>query len=186
MLDRLLQELDQRMVLALLVAIPCLTITASYLYLFKKPIARYAQSAETLQRLEQEAENDQPLSGDILQLQRDIERLNHRLSGNNPALATNEMVAYVIGRLDLIASDHAVQLVSVTPGKPTAVFMFEEIPFNIEVTGSYFSIFSRLHDIKVALGPMVVKQFELQRGADNERRMRLVMVSYRLQGARRA
>ena len=57
MLDRLLQELDQRMVLALLVAIPCLTITASYLYLFKKPIARYAQSAETLQRLEQEAEN---------------------------------------------------------------------------------------------------------------------------------
>ena len=186
MLQRMLQQLDQRMLLALLLAIPCLSATASYLYLFKKPLAQYAQTTESLQRLEGEAESEQPLSGDILQLRQEIEQLNRRLRGDNPALATNEMVAYVIGRLDLIAADHAVQLVSVAPGSPTGVLMFEEIPFHIEVTGSYFSIFRWLHEIEAALGPMVVKQFDLQPSIGNERRMRLVMVSYRLQGANRA
>lgn len=181
MLEQLQKHLQPRMVLVILIAVTLLSIAEAYVYLFKKPLASYAQSKTTLETLELQARQAAPLSDQILRLEDEIKQLEQRLHGDAPRLPLNQMIAYVIGQLDSIADNHAVQLVSVQPGNGTSVFMFEEIPFHIEVTGGYFDLFDWLREVENTLGPMVVKRFALQpSGADKTRRMKLTMTSYRM------
>ena len=48
------------------------------------------------------------------------------------------------------------------------MWMFEELPYTVEVEGSYFSIHRWLYDVEEELRPMVVKQFQLSPGRGGE------------------
>jgi Tfp pilus assembly protein PilO len=179
-LDELLDQVPPRSLMLLLIAVPLLVAAASYLYVFKKPLANYRTTLGTLVQLESETRSQQPLDQQIESTAQVLEELEGKLLGDGPRLPANQMVAWIIGRLDVIANTHGVQLVSVEPGGGSAVLMFDEIPFHVEVSGSYFDLFDWLGDAESALGPMVIKQFTLERVGNEERlRMRLTMVSYR-------
>lgn len=176
------RNVQPRMLLVLMVASILLTVTAAYLYLFKIPVGDYKQSIRNFEFLQVELQQDAPLRGQIEHLQATIERLDREIHGNGPQLPVSQMMAFVIGQLDAIARRHHVQLLSVKPGTAEKIIMFREIPFNVEIVGTYFKLYDWLSEVEKTLGPLVVKQFEISPEAKaKERRMKLTIVSYRFE-----
>lgn len=122
------------------------------------------------------ASNDDTIA--ILEAETDV--LQKQLYGASAHLPSEQMEAWVIGALDRISRNHGVQLLSVEPGQGDAVMMFEELPYEVDVAGGYFSLYEWLNSVERELRPMVIKQFEIDRSAGDARvRMRLRLVAYR-------
>jgi Tfp pilus assembly protein PilO len=165
-----------------MVAIVVMTCLAAYLYGFKKPLQEYKLLKANSQILEAKVESGAGTSREIGHIQSEIDILTKRLQGQTPYLSNSKMVAHVISRLDIISSKHAVQLLGVRPATPGTVKYFEELPFSIEISGNYFSLFDWLQEVEMELGPMVVKKINIAPiSGTQEQMMRLNMVSYRLQ-----
>jgi len=173
-------QVPLRTMILLCVSVLGLSLLAGYLYVIKPPLAELAELEDTVFETRRSRPIDGPADVSIAALERDIADLEARLGGSGRELAPNEMVAFVIGQLDLIARSRHVQLVSVEPGAVARVFEFDEIPFHIEVVGGYFHLVDWLQEAEQKLGPMVIKSFEISpSGGENSRRMHLTMVSYR-------
>lgn len=180
---RITEHLPLRSLVIVLVSALALTALAGHLYVLKQPLAELAALEDTLFETRRGRPLDGPADARIALAEQEIAALRERLGGSAPDLAPNEMVAFVIGQLDLLARDRQVQLVSVEPGAIARVFEFDEIPFHIEVVGGYFSIVAWLHEAEQELGPMVIKSFSLAPATNPaSRRMQLTMVSYRASG----
>ena len=165
-----------------MVAIVVMTCLAAYLYGFKKPLQDYKTLKANIQILEAKVESGDGISLKLTGLQSEIDTLAKRLQGETPALSNSQMVAHVISSLDSISSKHTVQLLGVRPDPPGTVKYFEELPFSIEISGSYFSLFNWLQEVEKELGPMVVKKINIAPIRETqEQMMRLNIVSYRLQ-----
>ena len=169
------------MLLMLMVSLILLTVTAAYLYLFKKPLKDYRQSQQTLTMLQRETQPDGiSLASRLAALQSSNAELDRKIHGAAPQLPLNQMIARVIGELDRIADRHAVELDSVKPGKVAMRSMFQEVPFQVEITGPYLNLYDWLDDVERKIGPIVVRQFTLEPIAGTmARHLQLTLVSYR-------
>lgn len=175
------KHVQPQMLLLLMLSIGLLTILAAHLYVFKAPLKDYGLSRRTLEILQEDARAGLPLGDEIETLEKSLKEDSRKLHGSGSRQPANKMVAFVIGKIDSIAARYDLRLASVKPGKKEEVFMFEEMPFHIEIQGTYFGLFEWLHDVEHELGPLVVKQFHVQPESDSEiRRMELTMVSYQL------
>ncbi|WP_291317294.1 type 4a pilus biogenesis protein PilO [Desulfuromonas sp.] len=176
----LLEKVPQRTVYGVLAAIVVLLLLASWLYLFKKPLAEYARVHKVRTLLEAKVESGAELEGELAALAAEVQGLNVRLLGERPPLTVSELVAHTVARLDQIAARHGIRLVSLKPGKNRRVPMLEELPFHIKVEGEYFGLYECLYEVERELGPMVIKNFSVKplSGKDSLS-MELKMVSYR-------
>jgi len=180
-IDHLLKRgIPPRIMYLVLVSIVLLTGLASYLYLYKKPLAEYDRLKHNHILLQGKTGNKSQVQADLDRLTKEIQGIRQELQGDTPALSVNALVAYAIEKIDVISDRHQVQFVSVKPGTGNRVFQFEEIPFVVEVAGDYFSLYGWLYDLEKELGPMVVKEYELK--PDNRTKkltMKLEIASYR-------
>jgi Tfp pilus assembly protein PilO len=182
MMNTMLNKMSPPSIYGAMVAIVVLTCLTAYLYGFKKPLQDYKLLKSNSRLLEAKVENGGGISRELDRFQNEIDFLTKRLQGQTPPLSNSKMVAHVINRLDIISSKHAVQLLGVRPASPGTVKYFEELPFSIEVSGNYFSLFDWLQEVEMELGPMVVKKINIAPiSGTQEQMMRLSMVSYRLQ-----
>ncbi len=173
-------QLPLRSLYVVLAMLFVLCAVAGYLYVLKQPLGELAALDDQLFETRRARPMDTPAADRIATVEAEILELRARLGGGAPDLAPNEMVAFVIGQLDVLARARRIQLVSVEPGATTQVFEFDEIPFHIEVVGGYFGLVEWLQEAENTLGPMVIKSFDIEPVASTEaRRMRLTMVSYR-------
>ena len=180
MYSALQKHIKPQMLATLLVSLLLFAMTAGYLYVLKKPFQAFRQAQQTLELLESEMQTGAPLDSQIELLQQQNAQLNQQLHGNSQKLPINQMIAFVIGRLDGIAAAHDVKLISVEPGNVEKIFMFQELPFHVVITGNYFSLFDWLDHIERDLGPIVIKAFELSSEPNSPvRRFTLTLVSYR-------
>jgi Tfp pilus assembly protein PilO len=176
-----LLELQPRFIALMLGAIIALTSTAAYLYLFKHDLKElkemrqlHSKSQRTVNRQEQALGNLE-----IETVRQEIADLKFKLYGKRARQHPGQMVSFIIGELDVVAAKNRVQLVSVKPGAPSQVLIFEEIPFDIEVRGRYFDLYQWLLDAEQQLRPMVVKKFHLIPPSQGDIiRMELRIVSY--------
>jgi Tfp pilus assembly protein PilO len=179
MYKTLQEQVQPRMLAILLLSLLLLTAVAGYLYVLKKPMQQLNQSKQALQLLEREVDTGVSLESQIAIFEGVVKTLNLKLRGTGPELPVNQMIAFVIGQLDHIAAKHAVNLVSVKPATAGRIFTFRELPFNVELQGSYFSLFEWLYEVEKELGPIVIKQFEFTEvGNSKQRHLRLVIASY--------
>ena len=181
MMHALLNKMSSQSIYGSMVAIVVLTSLAAYLYVFKKPLQDYKLLKTETKLLEAKVESGGGISHKLESAQNEIDFLKKRLQGQTPPLSNSKMVAHVINRLDIISSKHAVQLLGVRPAPPGTIKYFEELPFSIEVSGNYFSLFDWLQEVESELGPMVVKKININSiSGAQEQIMQLKMVSYRL------
>ncbi len=180
MVKYLQQQIQPSMLLLLMGAILMLTGLAGYLYVFKKPLSEYRQAQQTFTLLQDEITTGISLSEQLANTQNSVSQLERQLLGSSPALPINQKIAFVIGRLDSVSVRHKVNLNSVQPGEVAQVFQFQELPFNIEISGSYFSLFAWLQQVEQDLGSIVIKDFAMRssEAADNSITMKLTLVSY--------
>ncbi len=181
MIDNIIKQINPKLVPVIFLAGIALGLLASYLYVFKKPWTTFNTWQTTLEQLRTEQENSPPLQSNIAQLELQIDSLEKELYGSGPDLPANQLVAHIIKELDQIADRHGVKLGGVKPGNKKSILMFDEMPFHIEITGNYSDLYNWLQEVETTLGPMVVKDFEIQVAAiDKQKRdMRLTIASYR-------
>ena len=152
MIERL--AIIPREILALVMAtiLVCLLLLG-WKYVLEGSFGRYKELTGVRDRIEELVANGETV--------REITLLNQKLRGEQPLLSSEEITAHVIGHLDRISREHNVTLASVTPGSINKVLMFEEVPFDIEVTGKYVDLYSWLYEVTAQLGPMVISQFRI-------------------------
>ena len=161
------------------VAVCALGLLAGYLYVLKKPFAALSMHEAALRELQTAYQPDPTLLERIADTQAAVDALDKTLFGHTADLAENELVAHVVGKLDEIAHQHAVQLVGVEPGAIGRILEFDEIPFHVEAAGDYFRLIDWLNAAEQALGPMRITAFEIIAGASGKRRLHFTLVAYR-------
>jgi len=181
-MNDLLNKMSPHSIYGTMVAIVVIICLAAYLYVFKKPLAEYKLLQTNTKLLEAKVESGSTISLKLETMQREINSLTKHLQGQTPLLSSSKLVAHVINGLDIISSQHAVQFIGLRPAVPATVKYFEELPFAIEESGNYFSLYDWLQEVEKELGPMVVKKIDIEPlSGGQEQIMRLNMVSYRLQ-----
>lgn len=160
-----------------------MTILTSYLYVFKQPIQVLHQQQKKLTTLKNDVNTEVSLKNQIEKQKKLVDQLQIKLNGSDSKLPVNKMVAYVIGTLDEIANRHHVKLSSVKPKNANKLFTFKELPFQVEISGDYFSLFAWLQDVEKELGPIVIKQFDIS-SIGQEREMLLTIAAYQFEDKR--
>lgn len=179
MYSSLQKQVKPQMLAFLLVSLILFTIIASYLYVLKQPFHDFRQARQTVELLETEMNSGVPLGDQVEFFQQQNGQLKQKLHGNSQKIPLNQLIAFVIGKMDGIAASHDVKLVSVEPGNVEKIFMFRELPFHVVVAGNYFSLFDWLDQVERDLGPIVIKEFELTSEPNSAvRRFTLTLVSY--------
>ena len=182
MLDRLARQLRPEAVNLVAVGLIAMGILAAYLYVLKQPITEYRGllRRQTGIHVGLRTERDEPAAVALVGLRQEVEELQQRLYGGPSSVPLREMESYVIQTLDRISARHDVELMGVRPREPGRVLMFDELPYDVEVMGSYVDLWGWLQDMETELRPMVVNSYEFERKNSAEPvRMKLQLVAYR-------
>ena len=182
-MQRLLQQIEPRTLLLLMVAVTLLVIAALGSYVIWPEVRGYRQSLSTLAVLEEVTAHGDSLEQEMAVLEGSVDALDRQLHGDMANLPDNQMEAFIIGRLQGISWRNHVELLRVTPGNGSVVRVFEEVLFDVSVSGDYFDLFNWLQDLGDELGFVVVKQFDLQpataRDSGEQLKANFTIVSYR-------
>jgi len=117
--------------------------------------------------LEEAAQDGGELERHLQEQHAKIEELRFRLHGDMANLPVRQVEAYIIGRLQKVSWNNAVELVSVEPAIGERVQIFQEILFNVRLVGQYDDLYHWLRETREDLGYVVVKEYALTRH-DNE------------------
>lgn len=182
-MEALLKQLDPRTAIMLMISAALLVTAALGTYVIWPEIKQYRSSLTTRDILEQVSPNEEALDTQIAKLKEEVESLGHELHGDLANMPDNQMEAFIIGRLQGISWRNNIELQSVRPGKGNIIKMFEEIVFNVEITGDYFDLYAWLQELGEELGFVVINNFSIRPLDKNKAEPRLTatltIVSYR-------
>ena len=182
-MDRLLMETEPRVLVLLMASVALLVIAALGSYVIWPELRDYRKSMGTLTVLRDVTSRGENLEQEMAVLRSSVDMLNKELHGDMVNLPENEMESFIIGRLQTISWRNNIDLLRVTPGNGNTVRIFEEVLFEVIVSGDYFDIFNWLQALREDLGFVVVKRFDLrpESGSESGERLRanFTIVSYR-------
>ena len=182
MKDQLLKMPDRQLLL-IGWSVPLLLLAALASYIVKPEFkawqgahASIAETAATTAAIDLDAQLDW--------LSREISGLEQRLHGDGASLPAREMESFVIGRLQTISWSHEMELVGIEPSEGALSNGYAELLFNVQLEGDYFNFYRWLRQVSDQLGFVVVKDFDIDRGAlangvDPQLNIRLTMAAYR-------
>ncbi len=183
LIDYLQKNVQPQILVFLLLSLLILTIAAGFLYILKKPFAELRQSQQSLRLLENELQTGLAFSALITSTQQNIKQLDKKLNGSSPSLPVNQLIAFVVSELDSIAKIHQIKLISVKPESIENKLFFHELPFVIEISGSYLNLYEWIDDVEKKLGAITIKKFVVNSvNTSYERHMLLTLVTYRFEG----
>ena len=159
-------------------------ITVAVVFGFIVPQAKgLAAAGQEIQVLEGAAADGTELEKHLQEQHVRIEELQYRLNGDMANLPVEQVEAFIIGRLQRISWGNDVELVSVEPGTGDRVQIFQEILFNVQLSGQYGDLYRWLWDAREELGFVVVKEYSLSRQDNDDDKPVLVaelsLASYR-------
>ena len=160
-MDQLLNKMDSRQLNLVMIGVLLLTCGALGSYVVWPKVEVYRNLANTLEVVQNVVTHGYTIDHDIEALQQEVESLNYRLHGNIVDMSSNQLEAFIIGRIQNISWQHSVELRGVTPATGNQMQVFEEVLFNLEVAGDYFDLFSWLNAVRHELGMLVIKQFNI-------------------------
>lgn len=177
-LDAWMQQVRPQALIAGAGALTAIVALAGFLYVLKPALqARGELQQERVAALSQvEEANITPQA--LAAAAREVADLRKQLVGASWGVPLEEMESFVIGGLDRISVRHEVELKSVTPGQLGSVLSFDELPYQVQVAGDYFSLFDWLQDVEQELIPMVTKGFEMARRGESVT-LKLRLVAYK-------
>ena len=180
-IDELIRTVEPRTFALAGVALFLLFVLAGSLYVIKPAWIEYSQLKQT-RELERETFllDSGEAASSIASIQEHVDLLRTQLYGGAAGVPRRQIESFVVDSLDQISSRHGVQLLGITPDQPATAWMFEELPYEVKVQGSYFAIHRWLRDVEEELRPMVVKQFQLSPTRnDSDVILELRVVAYR-------
>lgn len=183
-MTELLDNLDERQLRLIALAIWGLLATAMVMYVVLPQVKSYRTATENRQVLRKAAQAGEAVSAQLDTLKGEIEGLQRRLHGDTANLPEKQLESFVIGRLQSISWTNQVELEVVEPRIGETVEMFRESLFEIELTGSYRGLFKWLADVGDELGFVVIKEYEMRpaedEAVDPSLHVALTLASYRV------
>ena len=175
-LNQLMKRMDPRQLNLLLFVVLLLSSSALASYVVWPKVDVFLNLSNTLKVLQNVLTQGNSVDHEVTALQQKVELLNHRLRGDTVNMSSNQLEAFIIGRMQDISWQHSVELRAVTPGSGNQIQIFEEVLFSVEVTGDYFDLFGWLTAVREELGMLVIKQFTITSIEHNTTEPRLLVI----------
>jgi Tfp pilus assembly protein PilO len=172
----LLAKFDPRVMLVLLVCMPCLLAFEAWVLVLAKPVAQYRQLAASRAALGASVEASGREHYELSRLAAELKRVSERLTGELRAPGSeDQMAAMLMSELDRSAARGSVMLTGVKPGARRQVQAFEELAFDISAQGRYLMLCEWLMDFEHALGQnATVTEFDMK-SADEGRQVAVTL-----------
>lgn len=143
-------------------------LTCAAVALLVIPNARaYQAASREVTVLRQAARDGDELETHLQAQHEKIQKLNYRLHGDMAGLPVRQVESYVVGRLQGISWGNDIELVSVEPAMGDRVEIFQEMIFNVQLSGEYTDLYQWLWEARNELGFVVIKEYGLAR-RDND------------------
>jgi hypothetical protein len=182
-MQELLQKISLRELRLLVLGVGAVVTAAASVSLLVPGVKALRAANHEVRLLEDAARDGTELQRRIDEKLAGIDALRKQLYGDMADLPIREVEAYVIGRLQRVSWNNDIELVSVEPATGERIQAFQELLFNVELTGQYEDLYRWLIEARSELGYLVVKEYELRRNdiADEEPVLRadLSLASYR-------
>jgi Tfp pilus assembly protein PilO len=174
---------DTRSLKMIMMLVCVVIVAATALYMIKPVFVDYQQRRETYGMLQNQLQDQAQLQSSIDQARDQIGKLQLELHGEASNMPVNEMESYLVGRLQGLSWDAGIELVGVRPGAAKRIMEFEEISFEVDVSGEYANLYKWLDMIGNVLGFMLVTNYDISlSGRDSSKtalNMHVTIVFYR-------
>jgi Tfp pilus assembly protein PilO len=148
-----LTRLDPRVLLGGLLFVLGMIVGEGWLLVLSKPLAEYQTLITAGERLSLSLTRLPDKESDLAQLAAELRRVSEQLTGQMPALASDDQMASdVMASLDRSAAANAITLAGFRPGVRRQVLEFEEVSFEVGAQGKYLRLCQWLLDIERTLG----------------------------------
>lgn len=176
-----INQINKNTFLLLLVGALLLMVTTSSVYAIWPQIKEIRTGLDTRNELRGLVTNKDQLEEQYAKLAQEVKAMKRNLKGDMANLPEKKMEAYIIGELQNISWNHEVSLIAIKPAKGNEIQMFQEILFNIQLSGEYFDLYNWLLDLRDQLGFIVIKSIELNISNTNNTTllMKLTIASYK-------
>ena len=185
-MDALLKNVDPRTLLIAMGGVFLLIAAALVSYGLWPEFVQYRQSRQTLEGLEKTIQGSGSMPEETERVENEITQLDRNLHGDLGDLPASRIEAYLIGRLQEISWKNHIRLLGVRPGSGSTLSSLEEIPFDVEVSGDYFDLYTWTQDLAKELGFMAISHFNISplnsSDISPDLKASLTIVSYREAG----
>ena len=183
-LRQYLPQVEPRSMGLILLLTGFLITVALSLYVVKPLYQSFRDKSTSFEMLQSQIDDQAQLQQVINIERKKIKSLQLQLHGEAGDLPVNEIEAYLVGRLQGLTWEAGIELSGVRPGQAKRILEFEEISFQVDVTGEYKNLYQWLNKIGDTLGFMLVSNYEInlagsKRGRENLK-MQVTIVFYRV------
>ena len=168
-------QFNQKTLLIMMVGSILLLVSASSAYGIWPQIKDVRSGVTTRNELKELVSNKDELAEQQQKLAREVEEIKHNLKGDMANLPEKKIESFIIGELHNISWNHDINLIGVKPAQGNQIQMFQEILFNVQLTGEYFDLYKWLHDLRDQLGFIVIKSLELNATKNDNNNSTLLM-----------
>ena len=144
-----------------IVGVISIVIISLSIYGLKPQLKEYTVLNSGLMKLERIVNNDNNVAGNINKLSQEIELVKHKIKGGMVDLPEKEMEAYILGVLQNISWNHNVKLVGVKPSQGSEIHIFQEMLFDVKLSGDYFDLYQWFLALRKDLGFIVIKNMNM-------------------------
>lgn len=167
MINRLTQammRMDPRLIPVIAVFLILFLAVEGWMLVLRKPVAEYQKLATQSDTLETSQSTRTTPSVELEQLTRELKTVSERLNGELLlARAGDRVAASLMETLDHSARKYGLKLSSVKPMEQRMVSGFEEIPFDVSVTGAYLPLCEWMLSLGQSLGGNIsISDFEMR------------------------
>lgn len=182
-MTQIFNQISQKTFVFLLVGVLMLMLATTSVYGLWPQVKGIKSGLATRDELRELIANKEQLDEQHTKLEQEVEIMKRKLKGDMANLPEKKIEAYIIGELQNISWNHEINLIGVKPVKGSEIQMFQEILFNVQLSGEYFDLYEWLLDLRDQLGFIVIKSLELnsinQNDADTSLLMKLTIASYK-------
>ncbi len=166
-MQSMLQKINLREFRLLLIGVGAVVTCAAVALLVIPNAKAYQAVSREIAVLRQASRDGDALETHLQEQHEKIQDLNYRLHGDMAGLPVRQIESYVVGRLQRISWGNDIELVSVEPTMGDRVEIFQEMIFNVQLSGKYVDLYQWLWEARNELGFVVVKEYGLER-RDND------------------
>ncbi len=175
MINSILSNMNSRTYIMIIVGFIFVIFSITISYLILPKYKHYHSLSSNLNILEKEAGSDDGIEAAITSLVDEVELAKRKLKGDMANLPEKEMESYIIGVLQNISWDNKINLIGVKPAKGSEIHIFQELLFNVKLSGDYFDLYNWFVEIRENLGFIVVKKLNISPVNSREENSQLLM-----------
>ncbi len=156
-----------------------------WLFCMRTPLAALRSMQAEQSRLARAATDPAALMRQNASVVQEVAALSRSLGKDDVARSPDQFLVYLIGEVDRAGTRHRVELSGAKAAATRKAVIFDEIPFDIEATGSYQGLVDWMADIERSLPMLSIVSFEISpTDAPPQLAMKIRIAAYRQLEAR--